>query len=485
VPPAADGEPTGGVTHHGELEPRGLAVVPRSPFFEGRFGRMFRSLPAFAPPDGLLEELGAADGPLREPARRGQDNAAVPAGYTYLGQFIDHDITFDPTSSFARRNDPDALQNFRTPRFDLDCLYLAGRRASPFLYDKRDTAKFLLGRNTARDVDLPRNSQHVALIGDPRNDENILVSQLHVAFLSFHNRIVDHLLARRANRDRHALPGESLFDTAQRLVRWHYQWVVVNDFLPRIVGRQLVNRILKRDASGKLSVELEFYRPRRSPFIPVEFAVAAYRFGHSMIRAVYDLNDVITDVDIFGGRRAHPLSHLGGSRRLPAGWAAKWSLFFPMGRRSPQPSRKINARLAPPLLSLPPEVAGTSNRRLRSLATRNLLRGKALGLPSGQSVATAMGETPLTNAELGLRGAGWDGGAPLWFYILKEAERTQNGTRLAAVGGRIVAEVLLGLLAHDNTSYVSTETPWRPVRPLAPRAGTFAMPDLLRFAKVA
>jgi hypothetical protein len=485
VPPVPDGEPTGGVTHHGEVTPRGLDVVPRSPFFEGRFGRLFRSLPPFEPADELLQKLGAPDGPMREPAGRAQDNAAIPSGYTYLGQLVDHDLTFDPTSSFSRRNDPDALQNFRTPRFDLDCLYLAGRRASPFLYDKRDSARFLLARNRARDLDLPRNAQQVALIGDPRNDENILVSQLHVGFLSFHNEVVDHLRARRANLERHALPGETLFATAQRLVRWHYQWVVVNDFLPRIVGRQAVNRILKKEAGGKLKVELDFYKPQRSPFIPVEFAVAAYRFGHSMIRPVYDLNDVITRVDIFGGPRAHPLTHLGGARRLPDGWAAKWPLFFPLGRRRPQPSRKINARLAPPLLALPREVAGSENRHLRSLATRNFLRGKALGLPSGQAVATAMGETPLTNGQLGLRGAAWGGGAPLWFYVLKEAERTQSGARLGPVGGRIVAEVLLGLLGHDKTSYVNAETRWRPVRPMAPRAGEFEMADLLRFAKVA
>ncbi|MGH3031270.1 MAG: peroxidase family protein [Gaiellaceae bacterium] len=480
--PIPEGEPTGGVTHHGEVTPRGLEVVPRSPFFEGRFGRMFRRLPPFEPPDELLQELGAPDGPMREPARRTQNNAAIPAGYTYLGQFVDHDITFDPTSSFSRRNDPDALQNFRTPRFDLDCIYLAGRRASPFLYDKRDTAKFLLARNRARDLDLPRNSQQVALIGDPRNDESILVSQLHVGFLAFHNAVVGHLRARRANLERHALPGENVFDTAQRLVRWHYQWVVVNDLLPRIAGRQVVNRILKREPGGKRTVELDFYRPQRAPFIPVEFAVAAYRFDHSMIRPVYDLNDVITGVEIFGGARAHPLTHLGGGRRLPDGWPAKWSLFFPIGRRRPQPSRKINARLAPPLLSLPQEVAGTARPDRRSLATRNLLRGKALGLPSGQAVATAMGETPLSNAELGLRGARWSGGAPLWYYVLKEAEKTQSGTRL---GGRIVAEVLLGLLGHDGTSYLNAETPWRPTRPIAPRAGDLDMGDILRFAEVA
>jgi hypothetical protein len=152
----------------------------------------------------------------------------------------------------------------------------------------------------------------------------------------------------------------------------------------------------------------------------------------------------------------------------------------------PQASRKINGKLARQLFALPGSVVSSARPELHSLAVRNLLRGKALGLPSGQAVATAIGATPLTNAQLGLSGAGWGGQAPLWFYILKEAARApQSGRRLGPVGGLIVAEVLLGLLKEDATSFVNAETPWKPLRPIAPAAGRFGIADLLKFAGVA
>jgi hypothetical protein len=474
------------IPSHGSELPRGLDTVPRSHFVEGRFGRLFRLLPPFEPPDALLIGLGAADGPMVETSASGQDNPTIPAGFTYLGQFVDHDVTFDPTSSFGRRHDPDGLQNFRTPRFDLDCLYLAGPKASPYLYDRRAPERFLLGRNQAQELDLPRNPQQTALIGDPRNDENIVVSQLHAAFLSFHNAVAAHLAAKKANRNLHARPGESLFDTAQRLVRWHYQWLVLHDFLPRIVGRAAVSSRVSKDSAGRFTIELDHYDPQEQAFIPVEFAVAAYRFGHSMIRPSYRLNDVIT-ANIFGKPGDDPLSHLGGGRRLPVAWQAGWQFFFELpNRRVPQASRRINGKLARQLFALPGSVVSSARPELHSLAVRNLLRGKALGLPSGQAVATAIGATPLTNAQLGLSGAGWDDQAPLWFYILKEAARApQNGRRLGPVGSLIVAEVLLGLLKEDATSFVNAETPWKPLRPIAPAAGRFGIADLLKFAGVA
>jgi hypothetical protein len=485
--PVDEGAPAAEIApSHGAEPPRGLDAVPHSLFLEGRFGRLFRLLPAFEPADDLLNDLGRAGGPMMEAARGTPDNPAIPAGFTYLGQFVDHDITFDPTSSFARKIDPDGLQDFRTPRFDLDSLYLSGPKASPFLYDTGNPRKFLVGRNASRELDLPRNSQQVALTGDPRNDENIIVSQLHVGFLSFHNAVVAHLEAKKANQRAHALPGESLFDTAQRLVRWHYQWVVLHDFLPRIVGKPLVDSKVAKDAQGRFTITLDHYAPLEQAFIPVEFAVAAYRFGHSMIRPSYQLNEVIF-ASIFGQPGDDPLSHLGGGRRLPDAWQAGWRFFFRFPRaRKPQPSRRIDAKLARPLFKLPTTVVTEGRPELHSLAVRNLRRGTALGLPSGQAVATAVGATPLTNAQLGLGGGGWDDQAPLWFYILKEAAAPPSGgQRLGPVGGLIVAEVLLGLLKFDSTSFVNAETPWRPRRPIAPAAGKFGIADLLRFAGVA
>lgn len=175
---------------------------------------------------------------MHEDAALSLDNPEIPAGYTYLGQFIDHDITFDPSSSLQRMNDPEGLVNFRTPRFDLDSLYGSGPDDEPFQYDEASGGtKFLIGKGRHTDTeqptaddDLPRNEQGRALIGDPRNDENTIVSQLHLTFSKLHNRLVDQV------GTEHELTGDELFKKAQRLTRWHYQWVVVHDFLARIVS---------------------------------------------------------------------------------------------------------------------------------------------------------------------------------------------------------------------------------------------------------
>ncbi len=200
------------MTHHGQLYLRDQAP-PRSTYYErGRFGRLFPSLPPFAADTPLLQRqlrrIGRAGGimdardapppadPLA-PNPRNRDSATMTAGFTFLGQFIDHDITFDPTSSLERQVDPEAIANFRTPAMELDNLYGSGRAASPHLYDQTSPGaiKLLLDHDAPRD--LPRNSQNVAIIGDPRNDENLIVSQLHLAFIKFHNAAVDWVRSRR------------------------------------------------------------------------------------------------------------------------------------------------------------------------------------------------------------------------------------------------------------------------------------------------
>ena len=171
---------------HGELPVRGSKRVPRSPINEGRFGRMFRRLPPLPPLPN--DELLALAEQMREPTApspwggtpENLDNPDIPAGYTYLGQFIDHDITFDPTSTLQRVNDPDALVDFRSPRFDLDSIYGSGPIDEPFQYQRGTSGmRMLLGQNASGDRDLPRNTEGTALIGDPRNDENTIVSQMH------------------------------------------------------------------------------------------------------------------------------------------------------------------------------------------------------------------------------------------------------------------------------------------------------------------
>jgi Animal haem peroxidase len=488
---------------------RGVDVLPSSSFTGGRFGRMFRHLPVFEHQPGALTALAdrmTASGPPK-------DNDAIPSGYTYLGQFIDHDITFDPVSSLQRQNDPDALHNFRTPRFDLDSMYGRGPADQPYMYDESGgLTRLRLGEEvgfqpgSGAGPDLPRNEPRErdgrpvftgrALIGDPRNDENVLVSQLHCTMLRFHNAVMETVAADSPLR------GDNLFKEVQRLVRWHYQWVVVHDFLPRIVGQAVVDDILRveelvvgghgRPPIALLRPRFRFYEPRENPYMPVEFAVAAYRFGHSMIRGRYHINDFVREqrgdqgpIPIFGDDepREQELRNLNGFRRLPTQWGVEWKFLFEMPgeEQRPQPSLQIDTSLAGPLADLPRSIA---NDPPHSLAERNLQRGLRLALPSGTTVARAMGFTPLSPNELGIGDldAALAMHPPLWFYILKEAELLEGGRMLGPVGGRIVAEVLLGLLAHDPLSYLSVEPNWQPVAPMAKDDGSFDMPQLLRFA---
>lgn len=463
------------LSNHGASPPRGLARVPRSSIHRGRYGRMFRHLRPFTADDASLRRLAHSMEPFGPaapappaPVQPGE-NPEIPAGYVYVGQFVDHDITFDPTSVLQRRNDPDGLVNFRTPRFDLDSIYGSGPNDQPFLYDQADPLKLLVGRNRGRGQerdDLPRNPQGRALLGDPRNDVHVIISQLTLAFLRFHNAVVDHLRAR-------AFPEPDLFAEAQRLTRWHYQWVVVEDYLRRMVGTDVLRRVLVEEPGGGRRAQLEHFTWKREPFMPVEFSVAAYRFGHSQIRATYVLNrDLPPKHIMLPMLNNDPLEHLGGFRPLPKGWKISWDLFFAVDGSTPQLSRRIDTKMAGALGTLPPML----DPERRSLALVDLLRGRALGLPSGQAVAAAMGTA---RSDLGLTGE-----TPLWYYLLREAEVDSGGVRLGPTGATIVAEVLVGLLSADPSSYLRMAPAWTPELPSA-RPGEFTMTDLLRFAGVA
>jgi len=516
---------------HGSLPPRGLAGTPSSPLSSARFGRMFRHLPVYAPDDGSLEALGKKmiqglekgelDKALGEPDE--DENTALlgeelrlPAGYTYFGQFVDHDITFDPVSSLTRQNDPDGLEDFRTPRFDLDSLYGRGPADQPYLYDEKGV-HLLLGKKVSESneavagPDLQRNAEGRALIGDPRNDENLIVSQLQATFIKFHNRVLD-----RVGEKNPHLTKDDVFKLAQKEVRWHYQWVVIHDFLPRLVGQDVVDDILSPEAyvtptgtqASTPVPRLRFYSWHEQPYMPVEFSVAAYRFGHSMIRPSYLINQVArTDPELEGVHRirlflqgGEERQSLNGFRPLPGEWGVQWRFFLagiedglPTEEHLPQPSYEIDAELSNPLGELPepgagPEAIGTSDPKdAQDLAIRNLIRGKRLGLPAGQDVSRAMGIEPLSDEELfdGLEigeEARKDlaGRAPLWFYILKEAELRAESAHLGPVGGRIVAEVLIGLLAGDPLSYLGVQPNWKPTLPA--RGEGFTLSDLINVA---
>jgi hypothetical protein len=455
---------------------------------EGRFGLMFKKLPPFAPRDDLL--TGLARTMVEDQTIPDDDNLNTSprlfAGFTFIGQFIDHDITFDNTPLALQQADPDGRVNFRTPRYDLDSVYGRGPAEEPRYYDPADRDKLLLAPNVNGVWDVPRDSAGGAVIPEARNDENLIVVQLHRAIAAFHNRLVDQARAE-------GVRAEWVFETARRLTRWYYQWAVIHDFLPRIVGDDLVGAAgsVYKEVSGKAPViNLAYYRPTNKdgrPFMPVEFAVAAYRFGHSMIRPFYVINQASLErggVPVFA---AEPGFNLNGGRPVPSDLVVEWKNILPVDPGFPaRKPRKIDTRLSLPLSALPASVVPPPDPTIH-LAVRNTLRGKQVGLPSGQQVAQAMRAPVLSNATLGLSNdAGWGREAPLWYYVLKEAELAPYAAeRLGPVGGRIVAEVLVGLLQRDPNSYLYLNAAWKPSPPIAPTTGQFTFVDLLRQAGAA
>jgi hypothetical protein len=477
---AAHAEVGGAGLHGAEL--RGMFLTSKDRLAEGRFGLMFKRLPAYAPSDDLLTGLAQT---MVEPDTSDSFLNTSPrlfAGFTFIGQFIDHDITLDTTPLAQQQADPDATVNFRTARYDLDSLYGRGQVSDPQFYDPADPAKLALATNSNGVLDVQRDSNGRAIIPDRRNDENLIIAQLHKAFIQFHNRIVD---AARAQ----GIRPEWVFETARRLTRWHYQWAVIHDFLPRFIGDELVgpNGTVYKEVAGKPPViNLSYYKPTNRddrPFMPVEFAVAAYRFGHSLIRPFYVINDT-GRVDVFGPDGSR---NLNGGRPIPADLVMVWKNILPVDPAFPaRPPRKIDTKLSIPLADLPGSAVPPPDPT-KHLAVRNTLRGKRVGLPSGQQVARAMRVNVLSNATLGLSNdPGWGGEAPLWFYILKEAELPPyNAERLGPVGGRIMAETLVGLLQRDPNSYLYLNAAWKPAPPIAPATGQFGFVDLLKYAGAA
>jgi hypothetical protein len=258
------------------------------------------------------------------------------------------------------------------------------------------------------------------------------------------------------------VPDDLVFDEARRALTWHYQWVVVHDFLPRLVGRPLVSEVLL--GGGRW-----FAPAPGQAFLPLEFA--AYRYGHGQIRHAYRLRAGTQPLPLFPA--------LVGFRPVPPEHRIELDQVFDLpGRAAAQRAKRLDGGLPASLLGLPHQVTGdVPDGAYRSLALRDLLRGGATGLPSGEAVAAALGVAPLSADEVG---PGWQDGTPLWFYILKEAEHRGAGNRLGPVGGRIVTEVLIGLTRADSHSWLSVDPSWQPT---LPRAGAaFTLADLLVFS---
>ena len=453
--------------------------------------------------DGLVA-LGRA---MRDTAPADGGDSPIPAAYTYLGQFIDHDVTLEATSAaLDQLLDPALkplplkdirkhLKNARTATLDLDSVYSApapqdgDRMVVGRVTPLNGQAKPLLRPPGKDDFnDLPREPRsadiahdRAALTGDPRNDENTIIGQLHTAFLRAHNALVD--------------AGHPMND-ARRILRQHYQWIVLHDFLPRIADPRVVKEVLKKGN--------RHFRPSKGKFfIPLEFTVAAYRFGHSMIRESYNFNLNFNRSGQPGTTPAtlqllFTFTALSGQMgfgpdqtdTLPDNWIVEWENLVDAGGPFDN-ARRIDTRLVEPLFTLRREDGTREPGDGGRLAVRNLLRGYLLRMPTGQAVAREVGQKPLTAAEIeaavpagqaqALRDAGFMERTPLWFYVLAEAAHHARGQHLGPVGSTIVAEVLSEMVRRSEDSILSASE-WQPT--LGQAAGRFELADLLRLAGV-
>ncbi len=502
---------------------RGAEHPHQSLTFEGRFGRIFRALPPARFSEEALTALGQAmtaeheDAPTPETEVDDEENQGISAGYTYFGQFIDHDLTFDPASRLQKQDDPEALVDFRTPRFDLDNSTAAAPTISPIstrttICTCSSAVRSPAIPTTSGTRDLPRQPVRERR-PRPRADRRSPQRREH------------HRLP--AAGDHAALPqqgggqaqGAGTCRRSSVSVRWHYQYAVVHDFLPTIVGKDTLYAVLPHLKSGKSILEdkpqLNFYHFKNEPFIPIEFTTAAYRFGHSMVRPIYRLNTTLgqnppppAKKDPVNGRQfifdpSDDNRSLNGFREFPSNWAVEWNLFFDMGNNPPklgvnrlQRSYKIDSSLVNPLGKLPVQIAD----KPRSLPVRNLLRGLRMGLPTGQDVARAMGMAPLSDEKLVVGkateanqhtnksivalpkvGHEFEGKAPLWYYVLAEAQqqfkKDDTPIHLGPVGGRIVTETFVGLMLGDSHSYLSQDPSWAPNR-----QRQFGIADLIAMA---
>lgn len=499
----------------------------------------------------LLEKLATAMTAVGQESRA---DSTIPAGFTYLGQFIDHDLTLDKTST-ALGSDitVEELLQGRSPSLDLDSLYGRGPQREPQFYET-DRVRLKRGVTAAVDFvgtlqgadadrvranisknltgfDVPRlaagstaSARRVANIPDIRNDENLIVAQTHSAFIRFHNRFVDELGTQHA--------PQLAFERARGEVIKHYQWMIRHDFLPRLIDNTVLDAVFGR---GRKCFEVERRQTSKAMFsplvphaeshgsIPIEFTVAAYRLGHSMVRSQYNWNAVFNDKSVpatlglifnFSGTSG-TLSpgadfhnpDTGEFEQLPSNWIADWRRLYdfageakradlaaPEGK--PNFARPLDTLLVNPLADLPagafgPKVpSNTVQPNHLNLAFRNLVRGRMVSLGSGQQLAELYGVKPLSKEEI-LQG---NGGAkltvtpdeerellsntPLWFYILREAEVRGKG-RLGELGSWLIAETFHRSIETSQHSIVRNPH-WRPSK--GPDGKTFRMVDLLLYA---
>ena len=477
---------------HGMTESFDTEIQFRTPFgylFEHAARDPDRLLPEGDSTVSRLQQLGDAMGdPGDKNEPKPEFDSDIPAVMTYLGQFIDHDLTAntDREGGMINRIEPGdgllpmdinkiigdqpMLVNGRRPQFDLDSVYGDGpglihgvsTRASE-LYDHDLQLRL---QHSYDYIDLRRRGRD-ARIADARNDENVIISQLHAMFLLFHNKVVEGLKANNADRN----PAFA-YARARQLVRWCYQYMVVNEYLPAVCNQAIVEDIVRNGP--------RFFGPGLNAvplYMPIEFSVAAFRFAHSMIRPFYRLNKhagerTISELLGPARERTHgqfdPLQPVGhnGDYQLKPDFVIEWGNFVPDLHGQHQSARKIDPRLARGLFSLEESLGEERHgSNLTHLARSNLLRGYHLRVPTGQAVADALGVKPLTADELkatddkvaeALTDGDFLNRTPLWYYLLQEAAVQQDGNRLGAVGSRLVAEVIVGMIKGDPNSYMNS-----------------------------
>jgi hypothetical protein len=445
---------------------------------EFRFIRLFDANPCDKCSWDKLAELGKAMNP--DPLEKvtmvdgvtASDDSDIPSGYSYLGQFIAHEITFDSTKGLQEVTDP--VESLRSPSFDLDSLYGGGPddAQSSKMYDG-DLLK--VGETTPEDFkerlpnDLPREpktengkTRYEALIGDERNDENLLLAQTHLAFIKFHNKIVRYL---KDNPDKQT-PGQSLFEQAKRKVVRHFQWIVLKDFLPKIIDPTVLKSVFEDEDRRLKKLDVA---SKDDLCIPLEFSAAAFRLGHSMVRRKYQYNHFHRNppaslLDFF------TLTQFGGDllslKSLRSDWVIDWRRFYDFPGNDHldyNRAKKIDTTFNLNLEIISDFPVENVNEKYKALPIRNLIRGCILKLPTGQAVAKALGEIPMLpdvvaggpnkNITDVLIKNHFDENTPLWFYILREAEK-DGGNHLGPVGSRIVAETLYCIVKYSDYSII-------------------------------
>jgi hypothetical protein len=522
------------------------------------FGKMFPTLRPFrfsaqAAADLVARMVDRTPDPAGKDEGSAQDSPDLPAEYTYLGQFLDHNLDFDTTPQPTAPVSPDTVVNHESFRWDLNDVFGGGPTVDPQLY-AADHKHLLIqgtvlapnrdGRTVVEDgnpngvLDLARNPDGTAIIADPRDDENQIISQIDTAFITFYNHFVNR--------------GTS-YAQARRLTENYYQEIVLTDVLPHYVGWAEIHKYLhSRTVNGHTIYTVNTPNFPVGNFDPIEFSVGAYRFGHALVREEYHINDILPDstdiddnVDIFN-LNAFQLGDLTGGGELPgpepsstacgvddpvaieatcglddpAGHKIEWKYFVPAlnaeqsadglpidmastgctgaitGHGSPGTyrcgdaginfARKTQTTVSPALFNLPAstipgctDAASPVCNGSGDLVSRDFARGEEYGLASGQDIARAMDCHVIPAASINpTRDTVFNTGTPLLYYVLAEAER-ENRT-LGCVGAGIVTQVFLRVLWDTPHSILHNGfTPSPTLIHIDPRKKHFSFGDLL------